>query len=211
MDHNNIPDIRLSIFEKSSTKIKYLYDSFNSQGNAFLIGQKHNLDQEAWIKFLLTVGDIILGFYKIEDTIQLLQQELGIDAATAEALGVEVLEFLAPLSDPNWQPPVELDETPEDTFEGSDGEQFAIPVKSPALFTTPTPVHTLASDMDTVRSEGAAASPVVGVAPSEPIAYRSTQSSRLPLEDIPTYTPTLTLVEPEVPAAPDRPRWSSDL
>ena len=60
-------------------------------------------------KLTQLAGDIILGFYKIEDTIPLLQQELEINEANARQLGGEVQDFLAPLSDPTWQPPIDED------------------------------------------------------------------------------------------------------
>lgn len=78
------------------------------------IGQHLNEGQKE--KYILIIGDIILGFYNIEDTEPLLIQELGISPDVAEPLAAEVQEFLAPLSDPTWQPPaIESDETPMPT------------------------------------------------------------------------------------------------
>ncbi len=89
---------------------QFLYKHPSSGGKLFSIAQIYNLSsEESYVIFASTVGDIILGFYKIEDTVPLLQQELELDAKTAALLGADVLDFLAPLSDPNWQPPVEVE------------------------------------------------------------------------------------------------------
>ncbi|MFM2424197.1 MAG: hypothetical protein RLZZ70_588 [Candidatus Parcubacteria bacterium] len=205
-------EIRNQYYEHSSDVQRFLYSHPKAGSILNKISNNNYFSHEKKSIFVLTVGDIILGFYKIEDTVPLLQQELGLDPATAAALGAEVLDFLAPLSDPNWEPPVE--DSDEESEEVSN-PPINIPVKSPALYTTPVPLHTLASDMDVVRNGVAVTEnqpTYSAIAPHEPVAYRSTQPSRQPLEDIPTYTPTPTqITETITPAAPDRPRWSSDI
>lgn len=102
---------RDKIYEKASSAQRYLYGNPNSGLKLMTIAQKYDLHHdEIYKKFAITVGDIILGFYRIEDTVPLLQQELGLDPRTAALLGADVLDFLAPLSDPNWQPPADLNE-----------------------------------------------------------------------------------------------------
>ena len=113
-------DIRSKFSAQISPVQEYLYSSPNAGGRQRKIANKYELKLTAkYKKFATTVGDIILGFYKIEDTVPLLQQELELDAKTAALLGADVLDFLAPLSDPNWQPPI--DEM-TDTNESSETE-----------------------------------------------------------------------------------------
>ncbi len=101
-------EIRNQIFEAATPIQQYLYGSSESGNKLFAVAQKFDLTSPDKYKlFAVTVGDIILGFYRIEDTVPLLQQELQLSPRAAALLGADVLDFLAPLSDPNWQPPTE--------------------------------------------------------------------------------------------------------
>jgi hypothetical protein len=232
MDHN-IYNLRLDVLANASIKTRYLYENLNRDGfidNLFL---KNGLPEETYATFVLTIGDVILGFYKIEDTVPLLQQELGLDPKTAALLGAEVLEFLAPLSDPTWQPPVE--ESEDDVMERGDMPPVApdvavsrIPVKAPAFygesFTTPSPTPIAVAPAAPIYTPPAPATTTPVYTPSyesaptplptpEPV-YQSSQptSIRPPLSSIPSYTPPAIPPTPvPQPPAPDRPRWSTDI
>lgn len=193
-------------------KLAFLYVRTNPYLRNLFITK--NLDEEKVDAGLLLIGDIILGFYKIEDTVPLLQQELNLDPKTAALLGAEVLEFLAPLSDPNWQPLEDEDEISEN-IPAPEAAISRIPIKAPA------PLHTFASDMAIARNEQPVEvnTPVYATAPTyqaapEPV-YQSTQPNPVSpvLSSIPSYTtpntPTPAPVPP--PPAPDRPRWSTDI
>ncbi len=190
--------IRMKVTEKLSIKTKYLLQSNSSKIHLLTIAIKYNLIDKK--KIIILIGDIILGFYKIEDTVPLLQQELGLDPKTAALLGAEVLEFLAPLSDPNWQPPVEDEESieavatetprnipvkaPATTVDSVPPESntMYVPVDvTPTTLTSPQPVHTYATDMATVRAEQAPPIPT-SVAAATPM--------------YPSYAPTPTVTEP---------------
>lgn len=96
---------RLAILQQSSLrKIKfYLY--VHTGGKLITLCEHYQIsDPVMVITFKELVGDIILGFYDIEDTVALLEQELELDHETATKLGDEVINFLAPLSNPIWQP-----------------------------------------------------------------------------------------------------------
>lgn len=233
------PSIRSRFYEKLSKAGCFLYAHPLSGARLKDISRTY-VAEERYNKFAITVGDIILGFYKIEDTVPLLQQELGLDPKTAALLGAEVLEFLAPLSDPNWQPPVEADEN--EVAGESETVQEAlvsrIPVKAPAPVTetssaviqAPTeavvstiaaqaPIQTFASDMAAVRNGTPAHTTVPAYEPTptysatpEPV-YQSTQPAARPnLGNIPSYaTPSAPAMPPPTPPAPDRPRWSTEI
>ena len=166
-------DIRNNLLNHIEPAGVYLYCSPTSGGIQLAIAQKYQLQTiEKYKKFALTIGDIILGFYKIEDTVPLLQQELELDAKTAALLGADVLDFLAPLSDPNWQPPAEVEDTqvemPNDTtYQDESGEKLANPsidtlTESPVLVTNlqPTPNFVIPSNLQAGR-----VTPLVAVAP----------------------------------------------
>ncbi len=222
---NNLEEHREIFYQNCAGAQRFLYNSPQAGKQLFTIATKYQItDDNQYYKFALTVGDIILGFYKIEDTVPLLQQELGVDPKTAALLGAEVLEFLAPLNDPNWQPPVEsIAEVniEEETLPAA--STFSIPVKTNSSSapqpvsayhqpTAPQPLHTLASDMAAVKQGQAPSYQATPVAPEAPTYSSSQNDLRSPLSGVPSYQPTPEAVKTPAPApeAPDRPRWSSD-
>jgi hypothetical protein len=231
MEPNNFYNLRVDVFRKSSDRVKYLYGDLENLIRSSDTASKFSIiDQE---KFETTVGDIVLGFYKIEDTVPLLQQELGLDPKTAALLGAEVLEFLTPLSDPTWQPPVE--ESEDTVLKGEDippaAQEVAvsrIPVKAPAYYSesiptppqapaaavTAIPVYTPTAPVNTAPVYTPNYEPHPTPPTTHEPVYQSTQPSsvRPPLSNIPSYTPPATPPAPVPPApAPDRPRWSTDI
>ena len=202
------------VYSSASTAQKFLFASSKSGEKLFSFAKKHNLTStEAYSKFAITVGDIILGFYKIEDTVPLLQQELGIDAKTAALLGADVLDFLAPLSDPNFVVPVEVtevDKMPE--IASTDIPATWTPIinnsepdvstVSPAGNMTPE-IHTMASDANVARTH---------FEPTTEQMYSSEQPViRKNLSDTPSYaTPFDQTPRDTMPKAPiEPPRWGS--
>jgi len=225
-------DTSYGIYNNSTPKQKYFFSSKASDDLLFSIAKKYNLHKSDKNKlFTATVGDIILGFYRIEDTVPLLQQELGLDPRTAALLGADVLDFLAPLSDPNWQPPEEFE--PIDSEE-EDSELGQIPVKleevveqnkieiQPILPNIPTP----ATPFDTTRVTPDIAPYVAPVVPPlrtmaddmahpaeqreglvgglnyEPIYTSSQDNLRRPISDTPNY---VTPIPPRPPQNQNKP------
>ncbi len=217
-------DIRNEHYLRLSPAGNYLYSHPESGVRLRNFAEKYSLT-ENYTQFVNTVGDIILGFYKIEDTVPLLQQELGLDPKTAALLGAEVLEFLAPLSYPSWQPPAYMSEEGKDTTPVVSVEpvaEYRIPVKAPVVGTYAAPSASLPT--------APVAEPLVPpvAAASQPSAYAALYQPEAPaeqiyrpapvvpprttLEPMPSYAPTPTPTAPVVPPpAPDRPRWSTDV
>lgn len=84
------------------------------------IATKHGItDQSAYTKFGLLVGDVILGITKVSDLQITLSQEIGLDDLAANKVTRDLIDFLAPLSDPNWQPPLETLTSPKTSPEAS--------------------------------------------------------------------------------------------
>jgi len=156
------------------------------------------------------LGDIILGFYKIEDTVPLLQQELGIDAKTAALLGADVLDFLAPLSDPNFVVPVETEdaympvvvETPAPLTPAA--SYAAVQNQAPVTIPQPIPeLHTMATDASVVRAS------YQPTAQPEPTYSSEQPIIRKPLSDTPSYANGTVAPTPHSAAIPpiEPPRW----
>jgi hypothetical protein len=201
MSHN-FNDIRIETFKTRSTKVQYLYNLVGLSLMDVTLAEKF-LTTSDFLRLRNVIGDIILGFYKIEDTVPLLQQELGIDPRTAALLGADVLEFLAPLSDPNWQPPTEEEEvdTPSTTTAATITSTPIAPIS-----TEPEPLRTMRSDMDEAREQLPSYQPT---AAPEPV-YQSSQPA---LSSVPSYTTPGNMVPNPTAKAVDsgRPRWSSEV
>lgn len=206
-------DIIKKVYDNATPIQQKLFASSDFHQKLDELATKYNLQsKEQTTLFIFTVGDIVLGLYKIADTVPLLQQELGIDPRTAALLGADVLEFLAPLSNPNWQPPVEEETVePEVATPAVAVTVTAASIPAVAPVAAPEPLHTYAEDLSTARGERVPSYQPTTTPAREP-SYVSTQSDiRPPLSQIPTYNTPLAPIAP-VSAAPaaNQPRWSSD-
>jgi hypothetical protein len=219
------------VYKHANHKQRYLIEATESEDRLYGLAEEYHMNKESTVLFIQTVSHIILGFYKIEDTVPLLQQELSLDPKTAAHLGAEVLEFLAPLSDPNWQPPAEVEEDGPSIAQVQPEPipEYRIPVKAPALDSvTLAPIsaagvgeHMLTPESTkamTPTSSPNSHSQVHNPATSAEPLYRpaplpsNPPSPRPSLESIPSYAPTPSPVaQTSAPAAPDRPRWSTDI
>lgn len=139
---------RMAILKQSSLRKIKFYQYVYSKGRLPALAAHYNITEPVVVAtFKELINDIILGFYNIEDIIPLLEQELEIDAKTAELLGAEVTDFLLPLSDPTWQPPVESEEnqistTVDELATNSEGMTTGNDVV-PVVTAPPTPVDTI--------------------------------------------------------------------
>lgn len=220
-------DIRNQISEQMSAVQTFLYSSPIAGNKQFNIAQEFQLDsRDKYKTFATTVGDVILGFYKVEDTVALLEQELELDADTAAKLGAEVIEFLAPLSDPTWQPPIESGEidnktepvtsetfsnelTPTPNFDIASNHQ-ASNITTETIATAVPDIHTMASDATLARSQNRSAyEPLED--PDDEIIHSSSQPDfRQSLADLPAYTSASPAQTPtESPQVVTPPRWGS--
>ncbi len=195
-------EIRNQAFDSADAKKQYFYANPESGIRQFEMAKKYDLHKdESYKKFALTVGDIILGFYRIEDTVPLLQQELGVSPRTAALLGADVLDFLAPLSDPSWVPPEPAKE-PE--------QLLTTPTVATPVFVIPTPTQTatpaVTTPQPTITIPLQSSEPAFGF---EPVHTSTQDTSRIPLSAVPSYAhPT-----PHQPPAPisleQPPRWGA--
>jgi len=176
-------------------------------------------------KFSYAIGDIVLGFYKIEDTVPLLKQELGLDDETAKLLGTDVLEFLAPLSDPNWQPPEEFEPIDVDE-EGKINQTVATKeteiaktshvitnnqneIVSPLISS----LRTMAKDIDNNKISKNS-DDFIGETNDDEQIYTSAQDNiRHPLSSTPSYTTPIhhsSSLSNDEPSLEERPRWNNN-
>lgn len=92
-------------YSKASPAQQYLC---SESGGALLeIAKKYSLDKEAYKNFAITIGAVVLNFSPKTDLPKLLVSEVGLDEITALKMTGDLLDFLEPLTDPNWQPPPE--------------------------------------------------------------------------------------------------------
>ncbi len=222
LSHQTIThDVRKNLFTGANDTQKYL--AFSNEGklaladilSAFAIN-----DIDSRKKVVILITDIIFGFYKVADTVPLIQQELGADARTAALLGADVLGFLAPLSDPNFVVPKEEGEegievakpSPEPTIHLAPVSSYAVSqsqpqATAPTYQPAPTPavapeLHTMAMDANAARSN---------YQPTAEATYSSEQPvTRQPLSDLPSYTNGATQPQNSTPVPPiEPPRWGN--
>lgn len=202
-------ELRKSLIANCSEPAQYLSSDESRAKLLFFAVEKKIFNQAILKKYLVLISDIILGFYKIEDTVPLLQQELEIDAKTAALLGADVLDFLAPLSDPNWQPPAETDETenisiPENQIAAANQSVIN---PEPVVSTILPELRTMAADMEEGRSP--VRSTFNAAAAMEEPVYVSTQPTiEKPATEAPSYSaPLYQPPKPNVDAPLEKPRW----
>ncbi len=201
--------IRDDVYRSCTPVQKYLYSHAENGQKLYTLAGKYNVKtEEVYTKFATTVGDIILGFYRIEDTVPLLQQELGIDAKAAALLGANVLDFLAPLSDPNWQLPE------EESANGDDDEaqplpnqldhvQVNDPIPEARGTTTSSPYDRDSADtmMTDPSKDNSLHFEPVHVSPSQ-------DSLRRPLSDLPSYADPAPKPVQDPASIEEPPRWT---
>ena len=207
--------MRIDLYKNTNDSKKYFLGHNNSTRLLTELSVKYHFYIEEQYKiFAVTIGDIILGFYKIEDTVPLLQQELGLDAKTAALLGADVLDFLAPLSDPNWKPPVEDEDGDLEDVESATSDlskMEIIPETTSPQIEPPSTIipqlRTMAADMVEVRSP-VRSSFNAGIMLDEP-TYTSTQPTlERKATEAPSYTaPLYEPPKPNVDAPLEKPRW----
>lgn len=173
----------------------YLYAKTSTVVNEFTA--TYNLSEDQKLILSTLIGDLVLGFYKTTDTVPLLQQELSLEPRVAALLGVEVIEFITPLTNPNWQLPETLQRT-ESTFVPSN-----IPVKAPAV----TPESAPSNVSENTYNLAASYAAVSAMSHAAPV----TTNTPAALSTIPSYTPIPTTPTPAPAPTPDRPRWSTEI
>lgn len=196
--------VRESVLKSANIKQQYLLNNKTAKEALNDLAINHDLLSEyLYKKLIITIEDIILGFYNIADTEPLLIQELGITPEAAQALTPDIIEFLAPLSDPNWQPPMDeneeykaaatTDHEPSDTYITPEQPVVANETE------TNTETHTTAQPMRTMQQDMA----------------RSPQRPEFePMaDDTPVYTSEQPTNEHDVPAytqPKQTARWDSE-
>ena len=100
-------------YRGSTETVQNLYSS--PESGEFLREKflKNALDDRDYRTYVLTIGDVILGFYPKSQLSQLLQKNLAIPSGIAEAIATDLKEFLAPIPEAEAVPDIETaTETP---------------------------------------------------------------------------------------------------
>ena len=141
-------------FEQANERQKELYDTHESGVLLHEIAKKHNILNKKDL-FFVAVGDIILGLVPQEKLPELLVERLGIERPTAMSITADVLDFLAPLDQPEpvktsaTAVPINADANPEPTNDNSLASEIA---EAEATMQALEPIKTMQHDMEVVRS-----------------------------------------------------------
>ena len=145
---------REKVFETASDIQKKLYESHESGLALEQIGVSHSLENH--IDFAIAVGDVILGLVPQEKLPELLVERLGIERAAAMRITADVLDFLAPLDQPEpvktsaTAVPINADANPEPINDNSLASEIA---EAEATMQALEPIKTMSHDMEVVRSK----------------------------------------------------------
>ncbi|MCA9360927.1 hypothetical protein KC845_00040 [Candidatus Kaiserbacteria bacterium] len=92
----------------------YLYEEPASGAKLKAIADKFALNDSKYPNYALIVGDTILGLRKITELSNTFANDLGLTSEISTKLVADIADFLAPLEDPNFVPPVSIDEESDD-------------------------------------------------------------------------------------------------
>jgi hypothetical protein len=143
---------------------RYLY-SHPDSGAALLALAKtyHITDPDNYRTFAILVGDIVLGLLPLQEVGSKLSSELNLTSDISNALTRDLLDFLAPLSDPSWQIPQETTDITSEV----EAIEATLDTLPQVRTMPPTPAETVyTSTQSAILSEGAATLPTVD--PSAP-------------------------------------------
>lgn len=182
--HNN--ESYEAIYQASSLKQKYFYASSESGTKLVDISKKYNLaETSSYQNFALIIGDVILGVKTFQTASTEFVTVLKLDLATAAALANDVGQFLAPLNDPNWQPPAdflaEIAEEETAVITPAPNTSSFIPTQAPATAAA----ASLASVTGSLPQVRTMAGDGGGMAPSAP--YPTTPTPQIDYDNTPTY------------------------
>ena len=151
-------DQRNKAIDKASTSQLSLYSDPDSGAKLKKIANKHQEMIKEYGVFAIAVGDVILGLVPQEKLPDLLVERLGIPKPDALRVTADVLDFLAPLANPDTET-----QTPT-----AAANETTIPIKSDlaseiaeteAALTAVKPMHTMQSDMAETQKETGTTSP----------------------------------------------------
>jgi hypothetical protein len=103
----DIQHTRNNFYNNASPVQRYLYSHPESGQKLSALAKKFSISDLAYKVFVNIAGDVVLGLHQPQDMSPLLEQSLGTDPVTAQSIARDLLDFLAPLSDPTWRPPTD--------------------------------------------------------------------------------------------------------
>jgi hypothetical protein len=140
-----------------------LYSDPESGTLLVAIADTHQITgDEQYTAFAIAIGDVILGLVPQEKLPELLMERIGVERPTAMRITADVLDFLAPLDQPEpvkttastvaTTVPINSDSTPEPTNDNSLASEIA---EAEAAMKTLEPIKTMRHDMEVMRSQTA--------------------------------------------------------
>lgn len=90
-------ETRMSKLATSTTAVKHLYTNEEAGAKYREVFDASGLPEEKYTNYVLTVGDVVLGFYPISELATLLKSNSKIDEQTAKKITADLIDFLSPL------------------------------------------------------------------------------------------------------------------
>jgi len=157
---NITPQQRRDSFIKANNIQTTLFSEPESGEKLFDLAQRHELlrSNEKYGIFAIAIGDIILDLVPQEKLPELLVERLEIERPAAMRITADVLDFLAPLDQPEpiktsaTAVPINADANPEPTNDNSLASEIA---EAEATMQALEPIKTMRHDMEVMRSQAA--------------------------------------------------------
>ncbi len=118
----NIQQKRIAKYREASEVVQDLYSNPESGEIMHGVFQKHSLQDNHYKIYANCIGDVILGFYSKSQLSQLLMEGLGIQEEKANAVAIDLADFLAPIED--------IALTQDSHYEPKVDEKIPVPVKA---------------------------------------------------------------------------------
>jgi hypothetical protein len=141
---------RESAYDSATKTQQHMYSGYGAGVPIYSIAQKHKIQSHT--DFAIAIGDVILGLVPQEKLPELLVERLGVERPAAMRITADVLDFLAPLDEP--QPEASDTATtvpinnPEPTNDNSLASEIA---EAEAAMKTMQPIRTMSQDMEVMR------------------------------------------------------------
>ena len=151
---------REQAFETANSTQQSLYDDHDSALRIGAMVTKYDLSHVR-IEFVIAIGDVILGLVPQEKLPDLLIERLQITRPEAMRVTADVLDFLAPLSNPTaaQATPIAIN-SQGSTITDNEMLEVEIAQAEAALHHTVQPMRTMAHDMEIAKEAPHAAEPV---------------------------------------------------
>ena len=141
---------RESAYDSATKTQQHMYSGYGAGVPIYSIAQKHKIQSHT--DFAIAIGDVILGLVPQEKLPELLVERLGVERPAAMRITADVLDFLAPLDEPQPEASDTATTVPINTTEPANDNSLASEIaEAEAAMESMQPIRTMSHDMEVQR------------------------------------------------------------